>query len=99
MIDTLKYAKILESGGLPRNQAEAHIKVISDIFEGDMITKQEFNKFRIEEFNSFKEQVEQRFDQIDLKFEKLENKITYKLGGYITFLIGATAAFMKFSGH
>ena len=41
MFNTLKYARKLEAIGLPRDQAEAHIQIIAEIIEGDLVTKQD----------------------------------------------------------
>ena len=40
MFDTLKYSKLLEAAGITREQAEAHIRVIGEVIEDDMATKQ-----------------------------------------------------------
>ena len=39
MNNALKYVKILESTGITREQAEAHVQIISEILEGDLVTK------------------------------------------------------------
>ncbi len=41
MNNALKYVKILESTGVSRQQAEAHIQMISEILEDDLATKQD----------------------------------------------------------
>ncbi len=41
MNNALKYVKILEGTGITREQAEAHVQIISDILEGDLVTKQD----------------------------------------------------------
>lgn len=67
MINTLKYAKILESEGLPRNQAEAHVKMISDVLEKDIMTKNEFNDFRKEtksEFQNLRSDMKNEFKAV-----------------------------------
>lgn len=45
MFDTLKYSKILEAVGVSRDQAEAHIKIVAEIVEGELATKQDIQKF------------------------------------------------------
>ncbi len=44
MFNTMIYAKKLESVGLPREQAEAHVQIIADIIEGDVATKQDIKE-------------------------------------------------------
>jgi len=41
MFNTLNYARKLETAGVPREQAEAHIQIIADIIEGDLATKRD----------------------------------------------------------
>ncbi len=48
MFDTLKYSKILEAVGISRDQAEAHIKIIAEIVEGDLATKQDIKELKDE---------------------------------------------------
>jgi hypothetical protein len=44
MFDTLRYSKILEAVGVSRDQAEAHIRIIAEIVEGDLATKQDLKE-------------------------------------------------------
>jgi len=44
MFDTLKYSKILEAVGVSREQAEAHIKIVAEIVEGELATKQDLKE-------------------------------------------------------
>lgn len=39
MFNSLKYAKNLEEAGVPRNQAEAHVLLISELLEMNLATK------------------------------------------------------------
>ena len=41
MFDSLKYAKILEEAGLPRNQAETHIRILGDLMRTELATKKD----------------------------------------------------------
>lgn len=41
MIDTLKYAKVLESVGFSRAQAEVQVQMISDVMAATLATKQD----------------------------------------------------------
>ena len=43
-MNTLKYAKILESAGISRKHAEAHIEIINSVVEDDMATKQDLKE-------------------------------------------------------
>lgn len=44
MFDTLRYSKTLEAVGISREHAEAHIKIIAEIIEGDLATKQDLRE-------------------------------------------------------
>jgi hypothetical protein len=44
MFNTLNYARKLETAGVPREQAEAHIQIIAEIIEGDVATKQDLRE-------------------------------------------------------
>lgn len=56
MFNTLKYAKILEESGLPRNQAEAHMQIITAVVEEDMATKSDIKELRLE-LQGFKNEI------------------------------------------
>ena len=44
MFNTLRYSRILESAGVSRDQAEAHIQIIAEIVEDDLTTKQDLRE-------------------------------------------------------
>jgi len=44
MFNTLRYAKKLESVGVNRDQAEAHIQIIAEIIEDDVATKRDLKE-------------------------------------------------------
>ena len=44
MFNTMVYAKKLEAVGLPRAQAEAHVEIIANIIEDDLVTKQDIRE-------------------------------------------------------
>ena len=44
MFDTLKYSRILEAVGVSRDQAEAHIKIMAEIVEEQLATKQDLKE-------------------------------------------------------
>lgn len=48
MFDTLKYSKTLEAVGISKDQAEAHIRIIAEIVEGDLATKQDIYELKNE---------------------------------------------------
>lgn len=48
MFNTLKYAKILEEVGFTRDQAEMSIKILVEIMEDKLATKQDLKDLRTE---------------------------------------------------
>jgi hypothetical protein len=80
MFDTLKYSKILEAVGVARDQAEAHIKIISEIVEGDLATKQDI------------ERLENKLVQLEYR---LIIKLSATVGAIVTLAIAITAALTK----
>jgi hypothetical protein len=99
MNNALKYVKILEGTGINREQAEAHVQIISDFLEGDLVTKQDL----LNSENSMKLSISQLNNKIDSIAERLENKMlqmeyrmTIKLGSIVTVAIAAMTAVIKF---
>ena len=99
MNNALKYVKILEGTGINREQAEAHVQIISDFLEGDLVTKQDL----LNSENSMKLSISQLNYKIDSIAKRLENKMlqmeyrmTIKLGSIVTVAIAAMTAVIKF---
>jgi hypothetical protein len=80
MLDTLKYSRILEAVGISRDQAEAHIKIISEIVEGDLATKQDIKG------------LENKLVQLEYR---LIIKLGAVVGAIVTLAIAVTAAITK----
>ena len=85
MFDTLGYAKKLEEVGVAREQAEAHVRILADVIEGNLATKQDINELR-------------NIDIRDLRHEmrQLEYRLVIKLGTVVTLAIAAMATIVKF---
>jgi len=110
MNNALKYVKILEGTGITREQAEAHVQIISDILEGDLVTKQDLLnsegslKVGLRHLETKLDTSSDRLDKkIDSFAERLEHKIlqseyrsTIKLGSIVTVVIAAATAVIKF---
>lgn len=83
MNNALKYVKILERTGISREQAETHVQIISEILEGDLVTKQDIKNLDI------------KFETIEHKILQSEYRMTIKLGSIVTLAIAAAAALIK----
>ena len=81
MYNSLKYAKILEDAGLPRNQAETHIQIISEVLEEELVTRQDIVNLET---------------RIDSKLDRMEYRLLVKLGSLMTFLFGAALGILSF---
>ena len=110
MNNSLKYVKILEGAGITREQAEAHVQIISDILEGDLVTKQDLlnseNSLK-NGLNRLEAKFETSVDRLDRKIDsavqhfenkmlQLEYRMTIKLGSIVTVAIAAMTAIIKF---
>lgn len=80
MFDTLRYSKVLEAVGISREQAEAHIQIISEIVEAELATKQDFVR------------LENQLIQLEYR---LIIKLSAAVGTIVTLAIAVTAALTK----
>lgn len=98
MNNALKYVKILEGTGITREQAEAHVQIIFDVLEGDLVTKQDLTNSEA----SIRAAINRLDTKIDTSVERIENKLlqseyrtTIKLGSIVTIVIAAATAISK----
>ncbi len=87
MNNALKYVKILEGAGIVREQAEAHIEIISEILEDDLATKQDIKNLEIK--------LETSVERLEHKMLQAEYRTTIKLGSIVTLVIAAATAVIK----
>lgn len=86
--DTLKFVETLEAAGLPAAQARAISAAVKDSHEAvDVATKRDLNDLRSE--------IDNRFDKIDAKIEKLSLQLTVKFGGMLVVAVAVLAAVIK----
>ncbi|MFI7783496.1 hypothetical protein EN46_06845 [Citrobacter amalonaticus] len=87
--DTLKFVETLEAAGVPAAQARAISAAVKDSHEAvDVATKRDLNDLRAE--------IDNRFDKIDAKIEKISLQLTVKFGGMLVVAVGVLAAIIKF---
>lgn len=98
MNNTLKYVKTLESTGISREQAEAHVQLITEIVEGDLATKQDIKNLEIK-IDTSAERLENKIDtfvqRLEHKILQSEYRMTIKLGTIVTVVIAAATAVIK----
>jgi len=80
--DTHKFVKTLEAAGVPESQAEAFSTAVRDSHEAaELATKGDIADLR---------------KDMDAKFEKLELRMTIKLGSIVVVALGAFTVIFKF---
>lgn len=94
----MKYVKIPESTGVSREQAEAHVQLVTEIMESDLATKHDLENLEI----TLKQDIKNLETKVDTSVERLEHKmlqseyrLTIKLGSIVTVVIAAATAFIK----
>jgi len=90
MFNSLKYTKVLEAEGIPRNQAEAQIQIMTEIVETTLATKQDIKDLAIatkQDFKDFSFATKQDIDALrleikgemkDLRTETRELRVEFK---------------------
>ena len=81
MFNTLKYAKILEDVGFSREQAETSIKILVEIMEDKLATKQDFQELK---------------KDLTYSITQLESKLTIRMCTMLAASIAILAAIHKF---
>ncbi len=105
MFNSLKYVKILESSGLPRNQAETHIQILGDLIGEEMATKEdlktEISGLRLEmrsEFKAVRAEMTSEFmavrAEMASEFKTVRSEMTNLEHRLVIKLGGLMAAFM-----
>lgn len=80
VFNTLKYAKILETVGFSREQAETAIKILAEIMEDKLASKEDLKELKIEMMH---------------QFSQLESKLTIKMGTMLAAAIAILTAIQK----
>jgi len=104
--DTLKFANRLKTAGVPSVHAEAEADALSEVFEtnlSELATKEDLHHEIREletglrhEISDLRKDMDARFTGVDAKFEKLELRMTIKLGSIVVVALGAFTVIFKF---
>lgn len=87
MFNTLRYAKMLEDVGFSREQAETSVKILVEIMEDKLASKQDLQEMRVE--------MDSRFSQIEMKLSLVESRLTVKMGTMLAASIAVLTAIQK----
>jgi hypothetical protein len=87
VLDTLRYARKLEKVGISRDQAEFHIRILSEIMENNLATQQELKDLR-HELMLLRKEVRQHS-------AVLEQRLTVKLGTMVSLAVGLAFTLAK----
>ncbi len=98
MFDTLKYVTMLETVGFTRDQAEISIKILDEIMEDKLATKNDIHELRTSMKSSFI-QFESKFDNelkiLRLEISQMESKLTIRMGTMLAASIAVLTAIQK----
>lgn len=87
MFNTLKYAKILEEVGFSREQAETSIKILVEIMDDKLASKQDLQELKVD--------LQHSISQIDSKLSLVESKLTIKMGTMLAASIAILTTIQK----
>lgn len=91
MFNSLKHAKKLEEAGVPREQAEAQVLVISEILEMNLATKENLLSTQ----NAMKSDFDAFRAEIRHEMRELEQRMTIKLGAIVSIALTVAVALAK----
>lgn len=79
MINTLKYVRILEKAGVPRDQAEIHVQLMSEALGKEMVTHfgTKTDLLRLE--GRIESEVNRLESKIESEVSRLESKIEFEI--------------------
>ncbi len=92
MFDAFRYSRELEAVGFSRDQAELQLRMITEIVEEDLATKQDLKILE----ESILNKIEVKLTHFEIKIEQLEYRLTIKLGALMLLGFTSMATLMKF---
>lgn len=100
MFNTLKYAKMLEEVGFSREQAETSVKILVEIMEDRLASKQDLQDLR-GELQQVKSDLlhcfKQNLSDTQHTIAQLESKLTIRMGTMLAGSIAILTAIQKFT--
>src|SRR5262245_22892629 len=98
MFNSLKYAKILENAGVNREQAEAHVQIMTEFMESSFATKQDLKDQGTElraEMKELGSELRAEMAKLQSEMKLLESRMVAKLGGIVVIGMGALLTLAK----
>jgi len=94
--DTLKFVETLKEAGVSETQAKAFSTAVQESHEAaDVATKGDITELR-HEIDNVRHEISDLRKDMDAKFEKLELRMTIKLGSIVVVALGAFTVIFKF---
>ncbi len=87
MFNTLRYARMLEEVGFSREQAETSVKILVEIMEDKLASKQDLQDLRTE--------LQQVRSDLQHSIVQLESKLTIRMGTMLAGSIAILTAIQK----
>jgi len=101
MFNSLRYTKVLEEAGVVRKQAEAHVGIMTDMMASHFATSNDLKDLRNELSQDIKDlrneisldmkSFRHDLNNMNQEMQKLEYRLTIKLGTIVGALLGVTA--------
>lgn len=98
MNESLMYLKKLEAVGVSRAQAEVTVEIMTDIIDKNLATKQDLLGARVDtakEFALLRSDMSFGFAQAQSNLERMQDKVTIRLGLMLVAAVGVLAAVIK----
>lgn len=93
--DTLKFVETLEAAGVSAAQARAFSTAVKESHEAaEVATKADLAEVK-RDIEDLRKEMDNRFDMVGAKFDKLSLQLTVKFGGMLVIAVGVLAAIIK----
>jgi uncharacterized Rossmann fold enzyme len=91
MFNTLKYARMLEEVGFSREQAETSIKILVEILEDKLASKQDLQELKVD----LQYSISQLESKLGHSVSQVESKLTIRMGTMLAASIAILTAIQK----
>ena len=98
MFNTLRYAKMLEEVGFSREQAETSIKILVEIMEDKLASKQDLRDLESQielKFQNLRSDLKRELSEVNHSVSQMESKLTIRMGTMMAASIAILTAIQK----